>query len=354
MAGMPANMSKRNKPSKTGQSALFSILLILNTLVVNASPIPQSEMRIVEAPAFGEMSFIPNGVNLTPNWGINRVGARWNDGPVYTYADTTNPVRLYLIDTAVANPGNWMGQNPNIDFEGTIMVRSLLDPLTSTQFGHGTRMLSLICDLKAGVSPGTPIKVRNYDVYTSGLTTNATKLAYAIEDAVAHYQDSNPQIPSVICIASSSSLAGTSAGLKSSISYAVSEGLTVIVSAGNSGLDASGYIPAAYGTMQGVICVGATDSANNRTAISNFGAPVTIHAPGQNILVKHESTTGYVSMQGTSPAAALVVGTALTELSMDGSLTPAALEAKLISNAAPTSIVGSPPVLRTTPVPVVP
>lgn len=347
-------MSKRNKSTKTGQSALFSILLILNTAFVNASPLPKPEMRIVEAPAFGEMSFIPNGVNLTPNWGINRVGARWNDGPVYTYADTTNPVRLYLIDTAVANPGNWMGQNPNIDFEGTVMVRSLLDPLTSTQFGHGTRMLSLICDLKAGVSPGTPIKVKNYDVYTSGLTTNATKIAYAVEEAVADYQDSNPRIPSVICIASSSSLAGTSAALKSSISYAVSQGLTVIVSAGNSGMDASGYIPAAYGTIEGVICVGATDSSNTIITMSNFGTAVNIHAPGQNILVKHESTTGYVSMQGTSPAAALVAGTALTELSMNGSLTPAQLEAKLIASAVRATTIGNPRVLRTTPVLVTP
>ena len=210
-------------------------------------------------------------------------------------------------------------------------------------------MLSLICDLKAGVSPGTPIKVRNYDVYTSGATTTAGKLASAIYDAVGHYQDSNPRIPSVICIASSSSLAGTSSILKSAISAAVAEGLTVVVSAGNNGADASGYIPTSYGTTEGVVSVGASNNTNNQIAMSNFGAPVTLLAPGKDVLVMNE-TGSYVKMTGTSPSAALAAGTALTELSMDGSLTPAALEAKLIANGAVSNTVGAPRVLRTTPV----
>ncbi len=343
-----AVMSNRNKPSQTGRKVLLPIVLILNTAFATASPLPLVGTRTVKETAIGEMSFVPNGVNLTPDWGLNNVGARWKDGPVYTYADTTNPVRLYLIDTAVANPGNWMGTNPNITFEGTILVRGYLDPTTSSQFSHGTKMLSMICDLKAGVAPGTPIKVRNYDVYPTA-TTTATKLAVAVEDAVAHYQDSNPRIPSVICIASSSSLAGTSSALKSSITYAVSQGLTVVVSAGNSSADASGYIPTSFGTTEGVVSVGASDNTNNLIAMSNFGTPVTLLAPGNNVLVMNE-TGSYVKMTGTSPSAALAAGTALTELSMDGSLTPAALEAKLISNGAVSNTVGAPRVLRTTPV----
>ncbi len=344
-------MSNRNKPSQTVRKALLPIVLILNTAFAAASPLPLAGTRTVEEPAIGEMTFVPNGVNLTPDWGLNKVGERWDDGPVYTYANTTKPVRLYLIDTAVANPGNWIGQNPNITFEGTILVRSTLDPLTSSQFAHGTRMLSLICDLKAGVSPGTPIKVKNYDVYTSGPTTTATKLASAIYDAVADYQDSNPRIPSVICIASSSSLAGTSSGLKSAVSFAVAQGLTVIVSAGNSSADASGYIPSSYGTIQGVISVGASDAADKRIAMSNFGTPVTMLAPGNYVLVKDDDTTSYVTMRGTSPAAGMVAGAALAELSMNGLLTPAGVEAKLISAGAPSNTAGAPPVLRTTPVP---
>ena len=121
-------MPNRHKPLNPDRKLLIPIILILSTAFSSASPLPLIGTRTVKETAIGEMSFAPNGVNLTPDWGLNNVGARWKDGPVYTYADTTNPVRLYLIDTAVANPGNWMGNNPNITFEGTILVRGYLIP----------------------------------------------------------------------------------------------------------------------------------------------------------------------------------------------------------------------------------
>jgi len=329
----------------------FPIALILVTAIAAPLPHASAETRTVKEQSSGEISIVPNGVNPSPNWGLDKVGEHQNDGPAYTYPDTTNPVRLYLIDTAVANPGNWIGQNPKITFEGTTLIRSSTDPTTSSQFGHGTRMLSLICDLKAGIAPGTPIKVKNYDVYPAvDGTTTATKLAFAVEDAVAHYQDSVPRIPSVICIASSSSLSGSSSVLKSNIEYAVAEGLTVIVSSGNSGANAASYIPASYGTIPGVICVGASDAADMKISMSNYGTPVNLLAPGNIILVKEEFTANvYATMTGTSPAAALVAGSALAELSINGSLSPAQVEARLIASATPSNTSGSPPVLRTTP-----
>ena len=84
--------------------------------------------------------------------------------------------------------------------------------------------------------------------------------------------------------------------------------------------------------------------------MSNTGAPVDILAPGYNILAKSEVLDEYVLMTGTSPAAALVAGSALAELSMNGSLTPAEVEARLIASATPSNTTGSPPVLRTTPI----
>ncbi len=345
-------MSNPNKTPQTGRKSLIPIILILNTAIAIGSPLPLTGTRTVAEQSIGEISIVPNGVNPTPDWGLNKIGERQNDGQVYTYPDTANPVRLYLIDTAVANPGNWIGQNPNITFEGTTLIRSYTDPTTSSNFGHGTRMLSLVCDLNAGVAPGTPMKVKNYDVYPAvNGTTSATKLAAAVEEAVAHYQDSNPRIPSVILIASSSSLAGTNSVLKSSITYAVAEGLTVIVSSGNNGSNAASYIPAAYGTIKGVICVGASNATDMKISISNFGTPVNMLAPGDYVRVKDEITTGYVTMQGTSPAAAMVAGSALAELSINGSLTPAGVEAKLVSSGAPCNTAGSPPVLRTSVVP---
>ncbi len=326
--------------------ARFFVAPVLITGIAASQPFAFAETLTVEDQPFGEIQIVTNGLNPTPNWGLDKIGEQQSDGAAYTYPDTTHPVRLYLIDTAVANPGNWIDANPKLTLEEPTLVRSGTDPSVSSHFGHGTRMLSLIAGINTGVAPGTPIKVKNYDVYPTG-TTTATKLASAVRDAVAHYQDSNPRIPSVICIASSASLSGTSASLKSLIEFAVSQGITVVVSAGNLGLDldAASYIPAAYGTIPGVICVGASDASDTRISISNSGSPVDILAPGFNILAKTEvSGTSYELMTGTSPAAALVAGSALAELSMNGSLTPAQVEARLKDSAKD----GSPRILRST------
>ena len=296
----------------------------------------------VEEQSCGEIQIVPNGVNPSPNWGLDKIGEQQNDGQAYTYPDTSHPVRLYLIDTAVANPGNWIGANPNLTFEGTTLIRSYGQPEISSEFGHGTRMLSLIAGMDTGIAPGTPIKVRNYDVYPVP-TTTSSKLISAVWDATAHYQDSNPKIPSVICIASSSNLTAVNPTLLEAITNAVAEGITVVVSSGNLGANAASYIPSAYGTMQGVICVGASNAADQKIAMSNSGTPVDILAPGHQIRVIDEGGS-QVLMDGTSPAAALVAGSALAELSMNGSLTPAEVEARLIASAK----TGSPPILRTT------
>ncbi|MGJ8642933.1 MAG: S8 family serine peptidase [Luteolibacter sp.] len=301
-------------------------------------------------PSRGEITIVPNGINPTPNWGLEKIGEQLDDAGAYTYPDTTNPVRLYLIDTAVANPGDWIGENSNLDFEETVIIGDSSDPTVSSEFGHGTRMLSLVAGLQTGVAPGTPIKVINYDVYPSGATTTATKLSAAILEAVTHYQDSDPQIPSVICLASSSDMLGSSVALQDSVQFAVDEGITVVVSSGNSGADAANYIPAAYGNIDGVICVGASNASDQRISASNFGTSVDILAPGDLILAKDEISAGsFVLMQGTSPAAAIVAGSALAELSLNGSLTPAELEATLISAAVPSQTTGAAPVLRSTP-----
>ena len=337
------------KPVKSlGRKSLkFLITPLVFTGIASGNPTGQTASHTSVEPPAHELSFSPNGVNPSPDWGIEKVGEQQNDGTAYTYPDTTNPVRLYLIDTAVTDPTGWMAENTNLDFEETIVIGGNGDPTTSSNFGHGTRMLSIIAGLDTGIAPGTPIKVINYDVYPTP-TTNASKLAVAIYDAVGHYQDSAETIPSVICLASSSDMLGSSFALQSAIEFAVEQGITVVVSAGNSGADAASYIPAAYGDIEGVICVGASNSSDNRISSSNFGADLDILAPGDMILAKNE-LGGDIFMQGTSPATAMVAGSALAELSMNGSLTPAEVESALVSAAIASPTGGAPPVLRSTP-----
>lgn len=61
------------------------------------------------------------------------------------------------------------------------------------------------------------------------------------------------------------------------INGAIARGVTVVVAAGNSNADAANYTPA---SCQGVITVGATGIQGQRSYFSNYGAPVTLSAPG--------------------------------------------------------------------------
>jgi cerevisin len=74
------------------------------------------------------------------------------------------------------------------------------------------------------------------------------------------------------------------------LDYAVesltARGVHVAVAAGNSGTDSNLFSPA---RAPGAVTVAATDITDTRPSWSNFGTPVKIFAPGQDIsLLEHE------------------------------------------------------------------
>ena len=298
--------------------------------------------------------------NPNPGWALDRIGENIPDGASYTYPITSNPVRLYLIDTAVANPASWEAANPNLIFEGT----EQLFGSESVNFKHGTQLVSLIAGGQTGVSPGTPIHVKNYDIYPDAPSnpneepqSDLTLLAQAIPRAVQHSKhEDTDKMRSVILIASSLKIPPNSpssygASVKTAIQAAIAQGIPVIIGAGNDGEDADGHIPAKFADdFDGVICVGASNASDTRWTNSNFGAPVDLLAPGVDVWSRAESATSpVVNLTGTSASVALVAGCVLTELSINGSLTPAEMEARIKSSAKPNTVAGQPGILRTTP-----
>lgn len=284
------------------------------------------------------ISLEPNGEIADAGWAL----ARLNDGSSsaeiqsFSYPETTTRVRLYLIDTAVKYTTTWFANNPKLSFKGT--TRTYSKPTASKSFIHGTRMLGVIAGPETGAALGTPIDVINYDVYPGLEPTNTTagQICSAINKAYIHYITTTPRIPSVICIAAGSTQPEEDYIMEDNINTAVQEGITVVVSAGNQGADASAYIPAAYGAQSGVICVGATDKNNQRLAMSNYGAAVDLYAPGEDVRTLRYSSprSGYHDlMDGTSPAAALTTAAALIKLSQNPALTPAQVEEALVADA---------------------
>jgi hypothetical protein len=293
-------------------------------------------------PADRDIPIEPNGAVANAGWALGRLntgGCMSNCS--FVYPETATPVRLYLIDTGVAHAGTWFAQNTNLKSFRSEVIYANGDPTTSTVTAHGTQMLSLIAGPETGAAVGTPIHVVNYNIYPG--TTASTTLG-RLQSALFEVLDdhaANPSIPSVLCIANSSTYQASSTLLESLIDEAVEAGITVVVSAGNQKSDAANYIPSSYGTKAGVICVGATGTDNNPwvgdgNTGTNTGAPVDLYAPGQNVRTINPATPqpgNYASANGTSPASALTAAAALIQLSLHPTFSPAQVEEALTTTA---------------------
>ncbi len=309
----------------------------------------------------GDGRMVLCGINDSPEWALETIGELSADGPDYTYPDTTVPVRLYLIDSTVKDSAAWLANSPNLtlDTANSQRIRGANDPQTFST-DHATKMLSLIGGTATGIAPGTDIRVVNYDVYPlytgdipeGGTISLLLDALFAVED---HHNSllAGDQLRSVVCIALTSEEPFISEYLEDQINVLVSLGIPVVVSAGNDPVDAATRIPASYGTKEGVICVGGSNS--NDLAVSGFSfnsnieGPIDLLAPGQNVRVQTDnSETPFDLMSGTSASAALVAGAVLAELSINGSLTPSQVEARLKATAKCPPGGTDPPVLRTT------
>ncbi|MGW0464817.1 S8 family peptidase [Streptomyces sp. NPDC003027] len=142
---------------------------------------------------------------------------------------------------------------------------------------------------------------------------------------------------------------------QTAINGAVSRGTTVVVAAGNSNANASGFTPA---NCSGVINVASTSREGNRSYYSNYGTIIDVSAPGGetrratdtpgtvttpengiystlNSGTTTQSLENYKPYQGTSMAAPHIAGLAALLKSAKSSLTPADIESAIKANARP-------------------
>ncbi len=138
-----------------------------------------------------------------------------------------------------------------------------------------------------------------------------------------------------------------SATEQTAIDQITAGGTTVVIAAGNSGLDASTHSP---GNCNRVITVAATNRAGGRAFYSNFGSVVEIAAPGGETAIAANGVlstvnTGlttpdagplgdtYAFYQGTSMATPHVSGIVSLMLSVNSALTPTRVLNELQANA---------------------
>lgn len=202
------------------------------------------------------------------------------------------------------------------------------DPIPEDEHGHGTHVAGIItsngvdADSK-GVAPDAGIYM--YKV------CNANGQCYE-DDMMAAMEAAAQTDAKIMSISIGGGLFTgencDSDELAAKVNWAVDQGLTVTVSAGNDGRAVS-----SPGCASGAIGVGAVDSANNVPYWSGRGDALDILAPGNSIY--STLIDGYGYMTGTSMSAPHVAGVVALLLESDTALTTSEIKTALYSTANP-------------------
>jgi thermitase len=263
-------------------------------------------VRYVEPNLIVSATIVPNDPKYRSQWSLPKIQAP----QAWDISTGSSSVRVGVIDTGIDY--NHQDIAPNYASCGYDWVNNDADPMDD--YGHGTHAAGIIAARTnnllgvAGVAGGwgtthgvTLIAEKVLDSTGSGSFAN---VALGITDAV---DNCGVQVIN-LSLANLTPLPPPGpTEVRDALQYAADHGVISVAAAGNNnGADASGFYPCAYGpghpfsTAEIVMCVSATDSADNIASFSNIGNPVDISAPGVNIRSTYRGS--YASLSGTSMA----------------------------------------------------
>lgn len=264
------------------------------------------------------------------SWGLDRIDQA--NLPLsgtfqYSNVDQGNGVRAYVIDTGVFRSHQ--------EFKGRIEsgFGAVADGRGSNDCdGHGTHVAGTIAGKTVGIArAATIVPVRVLDCLGEGYLSD---ILDGIDWVISDHQANTPAV------------ANLSLGsdyvvevLDVAIQALVADGITTVVAAGNSDLDACDTSPA---RAVNAITVGATNQLDERTYWSNYGSCVDIFAPGgtdyfggsEIYSAGIANSRSYAEMSGTSMAAPHVAGVAARYLSVHPRYTPAQVTSALLGAAS--------------------
>ncbi|MBJ6981240.1 S8 family serine peptidase [Luteimonas sp. MC1572] len=312
-------------------------------------------VEYVEVDKLNKAVLTPNDTNFSQQWGFGttpagiRATQAWDvttgTGAVVAVLDTgiTNHSDLnanilpgydFIIDTAVAGDGNGRDSDASdpgdysggyaSSWHGTHVAGTVAAVTNNAKGVAGTAFGAKVVPVRVlGRGGGYDSDIADAVIWASGGTVSGVPA------------NANPA--EVINL----SLGGTGScgsAMQSAINGAVGRGTTLVIAAGNSNANTSGFSPA---NCNNVIAVGSITSTGARSSFSNYGALVDIAAPGSSIMSTLNSgsqgpgSESYASYSGTSMAAPHVAGVvALIQSVSNPAKTPAQIEALIKSTAS--------------------
>jgi subtilisin family serine protease len=210
-------------------------------------------------------------------------------------------IDVFVIDTGVSSVD--LNIVENVDFSGT-------DPSASDSDGHGTHIAGIVGAKDddygiVGLAPGA--RIHNLKVFGPDGSADDSIIILALDHVLA-WKRNNPGRPAVVNLSLGVDVGTTEFTLMDdAVQELIDAGVTVVVAAGNEGVDVSMISPA---HVPDAITVGSVNERRRFSPFSNFGSGLDLLAPGQDVISTSSNIFGVDLMSGTSMAAAHVSGAA--------------------------------------------
>lgn len=353
----PASMNKRlSAAARADQAKSIMVAFARNPAVAYVEP----DRRMTVA-------LTPNDTNYSSQWDLFETAGGQRQASAWDIS-TGSGVRVAVLDTGIAPHSDLTGQtvggydfistaanardgggrdsNPN-DEGDWFNSTECNTGYASNSSWHGTHVTGTIAAATnnakgiAGVAYGAKVVPVRVLGRCGGSTADIVDAMVWASGGSVSGVPANANPARVINM----SLGGTGScgSFQAAVNTARANGTVVVVAAGNSNANVSGFSPA---NCTGVIKVAATNRAGARASYSNYGTTITVSAPGgetnvtaNGILSTLNSGTttqgaeGYAYYQGTSMAAPHVAGLVAQMLSLNPALTPDQVSTLITNNA---------------------